>query len=153
MTTLGYITGSLTLMVLLVYLEWRTWDVARGFAPPFRWLIAWIDLNYLLPIVLAALAAVLHWLLSFSLSTLSLAVPFAAITEGVKEHPGAIAAPAMGHIIYKCWFFYLVSRWEIGRGLFNVPAWPRELITRGSRRRRHRQFREPLPWTRGPGSW
>jgi len=49
-------------------------------------------------------------------------------------------------------FFYGTARWKPVRGLYRLPRWPRNGM-RGPGGRRRREFREPMPWTRGPGSY
>lgn len=55
-------------------------------------------------------------------------------------------------LMWKLCFFYGMARWDPLRGLFRMPRWPRMWLP-GSGGRRKREFREPMPWTRGPGSY
>lgn len=54
-----------------------------------------------------------------------------------------------GFIGWRLWLFWTAARWEPYGGMFAAPPWPRNPLARG-RRNRLRQFREPLPWGRGP---
>jgi hypothetical protein len=58
-------------------------------------------------------------------------------------------------LIFVMGFFFAFERWEPLRGLFAIPRWPRAPIYRGPgrRRARAREFREPMPWLRGPNSY
>jgi hypothetical protein len=55
-------------------------------------------------------------------------------------------------LLWKLCFFYGLARWDPMRGLFRLPRWPR-VHQRGRGGRRKREFPEPMPWTRGPGSY
>ena len=58
-----------------------------------------------------------------------------------------------GYLVWKLWLFYTALKWEPARGLFRLPRWPRGPHMRGPGKRARRQFREPMPWLRGPCSY
>ena len=55
-------------------------------------------------------------------------------------------------LMWKLCFFYGMVKWDPVRGLYRLPKWPR-MTMRGRGGRRRREFAEPMPWTRGPGSY
>jgi hypothetical protein len=56
-------------------------------------------------------------------------------------------------IWFNIWFFLIAGRWESLGSYYRTPKWPRVPFRRGPGRRRPRDFREPLPWSRGPCSY
>lgn len=56
-------------------------------------------------------------------------------------------------LLWKMLLLYTAARWGPLLNLFRLPAWPRVSYMRGPGRRRKRQFREPMPWFRGPCTW
>lgn len=55
-------------------------------------------------------------------------------------------------LLWKLAFFLALAKWDPMRGLFRLPRWPR-IHQRGRRGRRKREFTEPMPWYRGPGTY
>lgn len=55
-------------------------------------------------------------------------------------------------VVWKLCFFVALARWEPVRGLFRLPRWP-QTHQRGRGGRRPREFTEPPPWVRGPGTY
>ena len=55
-------------------------------------------------------------------------------------------------LLWKLCFFYGLARWDSVRGLYRMPRWPR-VDQRGRGGRRKREFTEPMPWFRGPGTY
>ena len=53
-------------------------------------------------------------------------------------------------VTWTLWLLYADTRWENTRGLLRLPRWPRATWMRGPRKKRRREFPEPMPWTRGP---
>lgn len=62
-------------------------------------------------------------------------------------------AGPFGFMFVVLWELWQFTHWEPVRGLFTMPPWPRSAVLRGPGRRRRREFREPMPWTRGPNSY
>lgn len=67
--------------------------------------------------------------------------------------PGVFLAAAPLGLLAMMSFFHAFQKWEPLRGLFAIPRWPRAPIFRGPGKRRAREFREPMPWLRGPNSY
>lgn len=63
-----------------------------------------------------------------------------------------LTGSVVGFLIWQLCFFYGMARWEPFRGMYRLPKWPR-MHLRGPGGRRRREFPEPMPWTRGPGSY
>lgn len=148
------VLGAVGVMILAlaVHVQWRAWVLCRGVWPWLRWIVNFIDFWLWLPVVLALLFGGLH--IVFQLFPGRPGAWFtAAMIQGVQAYPTTVLGPAAGVILYKGWLLYFLSRWDPARGLFRLPAWPQQPFSRGPQQRKRREFREPLPWDRGPGSW
>lgn len=55
-------------------------------------------------------------------------------------------------VLWKLCFFAAAIRLDPMRGLFRLPRWPRGHL-RGRGGKRKREFTEPMPWFRGPGTY
>ena len=56
-------------------------------------------------------------------------------------------------LMWKLWFLFLTSWWADYGRLYAAPRWPRTPFRRGPGKRRPREFKEPMPWYRGPNSF
>jgi hypothetical protein len=75
-------------------------------------------------------------------------IPVVFVLDGIV----ALSWSPFAFIMWKLCFFYGAMKWDPVRGMFRLPKWPRTYL-RGPGGRRRREFREPLPWYRGPGSF
>ena len=137
---------------LAVHLQWRSWVLCQGVWPWLRWIINFIDFWLWLPIGTAMLLGLIY-VISLVFPARPGAWIATILLQGVGAYPAVLLGPVAGIIVYKGWLLYFLWWWDPVRGLFRAPAWPRQPYSRGPQERRRREFREPLPWDRGPGSW